>query len=75
MKGAGLQRVEVPPGNWFAQERSVEEPEAAMLFKAAEGVGLSRLLLSNFTHEGASRRVAGLQGGRAHTAPMVRCVA
>ena len=27
-----------------------------------------------FTHEGALQPVAGLQGGRAHTARMVRCV-
>jgi hypothetical protein len=36
---------------------------------------LRQLLLSNSTHEGALRWVAGLQGGRANTARMVRCVA
>jgi hypothetical protein len=53
----------------------VEEPSAAMLFEAVEGADLRRLLLSNSTHEGALRCVAALQGGRANTARMVRCVA
>jgi hypothetical protein len=56
-------------------QRSVEEPSAAMLFEAVEGADLRRLLLSNSTHEGALRCVAALQGGRANTARMVRCVA
>jgi hypothetical protein len=56
-------------------DNAVWKSSAAMLFEAVEGADLRRLLLSNSTHEGALRWVAGLQSGRANTARMVRCVA
>ena len=72
MKGAGQQRVQVPPGNWIAPPGSNRSSRGGNETTEASGVEGRNRRLSEHAGRNVSKRLAGLETGNAGADPPFR---